>query len=211
MFPCDVHRDRVIDEFRHDNPFFLMRFTEFMIKVSEMVHSVQPPEVIVLRDEWDLQEIDMDRIHYRTFFEKFQLNQWRSGLRMSDLPDLEPACNKYKHYEYPVLQAFFMQVLVPKFYNLLALHWKYTSPHDVRPELDMDYLREIVVKLLGTVYGYSWPKSFYPKPEFCSICYEYIFVSKLTTRCGHIFHENCILPWLQDRSTCPFCRTILIT
>ncbi|XP_025405641.1 E3 ubiquitin-protein ligase RNF126-A-like isoform X2 [Sipha flava] len=45
----------------------------------------------------------------------------------------------------------------------------------------------------------------------CSVCLiDFtigIHVQELT--CGHIFHENCITPWIKLHSTCPFCRSQL--
>lgn len=44
--------------------------------------------------------------------------------------------------------------------------------------------------------------------ERCSICYNNIkygdIVRKLT--CNHLFHQNCVDTWLEDKSTCPLCR-----
>ena len=46
----------------------------------------------------------------------------------------------------------------------------------------------------------------------CSICLEQITgltepngkISKLS--CGHIFHTQCVIPWLKNKLTCPYCR-----
>ena len=47
----------------------------------------------------------------------------------------------------------------------------------------------------------------------CSICKEE-FTLKDNARkipCNHIFHEDCIVPWLKNRNSCPVCRFELIT
>ncbi|KAH0574467.1 putative RING finger domain and U-box domain [Spironucleus salmonicida] len=42
--------------------------------------------------------------------------------------------------------------------------------------------------------------------EQCSICFEALSsnISQLT--CSHIFHKNCIQPWINENSSCPICR-----
>ncbi|CAH8353217.1 unnamed protein product [Eruca vesicaria subsp. sativa] len=51
--------------------------------------------------------------------------------------------------------------------------------------------------------------------EPCSICLDNLGGSNpkhgVPTRmtCSHIFHDACLLVWLQRRNTCPLCRTVL--
>ena len=42
----------------------------------------------------------------------------------------------------------------------------------------------------------------------CVICQEQYKVGDKVIRlpCGHIFHEECALQWLQKHNTCPYCR-----
>uniref|UniRef100_A0A182KAX0 RING-type domain-containing protein n=1 Tax=Anopheles christyi TaxID=43041 RepID=A0A182KAX0_9DIPT len=42
----------------------------------------------------------------------------------------------------------------------------------------------------------------------CPICHDAFVCSThaVTTTCGHMFHHNCILQWLERSSTCPQCR-----
>lgn len=44
--------------------------------------------------------------------------------------------------------------------------------------------------------------------EECSICFEVILRDQeiMALPCTHNFHTKCILPWLQERQTCPNCR-----
>ena len=45
----------------------------------------------------------------------------------------------------------------------------------------------------------------------CCICWnlyqhkEELFV----LNCNHIFHKNCIIPWIKDQYTCPLCRQLV--
>ena len=44
--------------------------------------------------------------------------------------------------------------------------------------------------------------------DTCSICFESLmFLDKKTElMCGHMFHTQCILPWICKQDTCPNCR-----
>ncbi|KAF3569796.1 hypothetical protein F2Q69_00062110 [Brassica cretica] len=47
----------------------------------------------------------------------------------------------------------------------------------------------------------------------CSVCLE-DFEPKETvmlTPCKHMFHEECIVPWLKSKGQCPVCRFIILT
>ncbi|CAE7870650.1 E3 ubiquitin-protein ligase [Symbiodinium microadriaticum] len=48
-----------------------------------------------------------------------------------------------------------------------------------------------------------------PKGERCAVCHGKLLRRGRKIRhlpCGHIFHDDCILPWLQKRTVCPLCR-----
>jgi hypothetical protein len=40
----------------------------------------------------------------------------------------------------------------------------------------------------------------------CSICTEICSSNEMVMNCGHIFHENCMMKWLEVGSSCPNCR-----
>jgi E3 ubiquitin-protein ligase RNF115/126 len=47
----------------------------------------------------------------------------------------------------------------------------------------------------------------------CSVCKEEFQLNDKVIKipCKHIFHQDCILPWLNDRNSCPTCRYELAT
>lgn len=46
--------------------------------------------------------------------------------------------------------------------------------------------------------------------EECSICFDVMLRNQDITSlpCAHNFHTECILPWLQEKQTCPNCRKV---
>ncbi|KAJ0169812.1 hypothetical protein K1T71_014418 [Dendrolimus kikuchii] len=44
--------------------------------------------------------------------------------------------------------------------------------------------------------------------EECSICFDVMLKDQelMALPCTHNFHSKCIMPWLQNKSTCPVCR-----
>lgn len=43
----------------------------------------------------------------------------------------------------------------------------------------------------------------------CSICFEQVSGTCVKLRCNHIFHENCIVRWLERHNNCPMCRLVV--
>ncbi|XP_046399862.1 E3 ubiquitin-protein ligase Iruka isoform X1 [Ischnura elegans] len=45
----------------------------------------------------------------------------------------------------------------------------------------------------------------------CSVCWEDFRLGEPVRklRCEHVYHENCIIPWLELHGTCPICRKTL--
>lgn len=46
--------------------------------------------------------------------------------------------------------------------------------------------------------------------EECSICFDVMLRTQEVTSlsCAHNFHTECIMPWLQEKQTCPNCRKV---
>ena len=46
------------------------------------------------------------------------------------------------------------------------------------------------------------------EPPCCTVCMEYIEIKTkgMFMPCGHIYHPDCLKPWLEKNNTCPVCR-----
>lgn len=42
----------------------------------------------------------------------------------------------------------------------------------------------------------------------CTVCCEHIELTKkgMFMPCGHVYHPDCLMPWLEKNNTCPVCR-----
>ncbi|ESQ38244.1 hypothetical protein EUTSA_v10029147mg [Eutrema salsugineum] len=68
--------------------------------------------------------------------------------------------------------------------------------------------------LLGSKMNTEELKSMETEP--CSICLDELSCSDskktgVPTRmtCSHVFHDRCLIEWLQRKNTCPLCRSVL--
>ncbi|KAJ1499748.1 hypothetical protein HMI56_004226 [Coelomomyces lativittatus] len=45
----------------------------------------------------------------------------------------------------------------------------------------------------------------------CAVCQEKFNLNEVVTKltCDHLFHRECIVPWLKTNATCPTCRFVL--
>ncbi|KAG9452466.1 hypothetical protein H6P81_005370 [Aristolochia fimbriata] len=78
------------------------------------------------------------------------------------------------------------------------------SDQETRRELQLDASEMTMMKLkeLGEIESC----------ETCPICFEEFGESKKAvteTPCAHLFHSDCLLPWLLSATTCPLCRSTL--
>jgi len=51
------------------------------------------------------------------------------------------------------------------------------------------------------------------EPPTCAVCCEHISLGMkgMFMPCGHIYHPDCLKPWLENHNTCPVCRFELPT
>lgn len=49
-------------------------------------------------------------------------------------------------------------------------------------------------------------------PDLCTVCQDAPTAGAACARlpCGHVFHDECVKPWLDAHDTCPVCRSRLI-
>lgn len=45
--------------------------------------------------------------------------------------------------------------------------------------------------------------------EVCIICMSELLNCRKLVQCGHLFHTKCLFLWLQNKSECPTCRTVI--
>ena len=79
------------------------------------------------------------------------------------------------------------------------------------PETELDISPEEQVALSTTaLQGSQIPtKSLELVNGRCNICFEDVDNLKqylLLNKCNHVFHQDCVLPWLLAQKTCPLCR-----
>lgn len=85
---------------------------------------------------------------------------------------------------------------------------------DLLPPDEGLFLRDVLSKLvvLGKI---DRDEQEIMETESCSICLDNLFGSSsihgpaTLMSCSHVFHERCLLEWLQRKNTCPMCRTVL--
>ncbi|GJM96851.1 hypothetical protein PR202_ga13721 [Eleusine coracana subsp. coracana] len=78
--------------------------------------------------------------------------------------------------------------------------------HDVELGIDEATLKGY----LEVVYGEKARKKKGTTCTCCSICLDNYGdgdVLRMLPECGHLFHRECVDPWLRHHPTCPVCRT----
>ena len=98
--------------------------------------------------------------------------------------------------DYVLGGASSMQAIIDR---LMALD-PHTSSHSPTPQSVLDALRVGVVGEDELEAGME--------DDACVICQDSYQLGQdvLWLSCNHVFHRECILPWLKSSSTCPICR-----
>ncbi|KAL0714769.1 hypothetical protein Bca4012_021748 [Brassica carinata] len=76
---------------------------------------------------------------------------------------------------------------------------------------DSSLLRSSVIDSIPTIQISSSMLCSDPDPDsalLCAVCKEDFAVGESARRlpCTHIYHSDCIVPWLSDHNSCPLCR-----
>lgn len=113
--------------------------------------------------------------------------------------------------------GFVMEIYCKVFYENVVVR----SDHTPRDELLS--LKAFLLRLVrsGSV-GYTeetkgLKMETEPEGEPCSICLDNLISRDSNSKrgvptrmtCSHVFHDGCLLEWLQRKNTCPLCRTVL--
>ena len=98
--------------------------------------------------------------------------------------------------DYVLGGASSMQAIIDR---LMALDPQ-TSSHSPTPQSVLDALRVGVVGEDELEGGMG--------DDACAVCQDSYHLGQdvLWVPCDHVFHRDCILPWLKSSSTCPICR-----
>ena len=63
------------------------------------------------------------------------------------------------------------------------------------------------LKSISTILNKSFVNTQYVKNETCTICLDDFSNKKIIKlKCNHVYHYDCILPWLEENNNCPLCR-----
>lgn len=59
--------------------------------------------------------------------------------------------------------------------------------------------------------GFNYRSASLQSKTECSVCKTDVECNEecMVTPCGHVFHSECLVPWMNQRRTCPYCRSDL--
>ena len=79
--------------------------------------------------------------------------------------------------------------------------------NQTKPPTSKKAIKELKRFKMSEKYTKKDTKSKNEKPS-CCICIADIGIGDLTLMlpCGHLFHDPCVVGWLEKNNTCPVCR-----
>jgi hypothetical protein len=111
------------------------------------------------------------------------------------------------HEEPPIISSKEPEGLSPQTDELL-------QDEDWKPYLDHLVFRKQQIQTSETEKPPMNLKNLFESTDLCAICTEYMRANLCVTRCGHVFHRDCLLRWFNTRleegknRVCPICRTL---
>ena len=92
----------------------------------------------------------------------------------------------------------------------------YIFDDDEEEEIKYEYFAncKLINKLIGKAEKIKKDDPLLINDEVCFICFDKYKEKELKRKlpiCNHFFHKKCIDKWLKNKSTCPHCRTDLMT
>ncbi|KAG8179055.1 hypothetical protein JTE90_010085 [Oedothorax gibbosus] len=200
---CDPLRDQALLAYKFQSKADLFGFTDYMIMCSEIIRAVDiddSPELIVSETVWTLFDIfgqhfkinDENIFHYMSLV-------WHPFSDLAAVDLIEDLAKNYAGSRVPVIHWLWKDFLLPKLYNLLRSSW---PAH----RLTAQQLTWTVSQLKETLYRHTWPDSYFESAEVCTLCTDICITHKYSLNCGHWGCHECIIRWLKDNNTCPYCR-----
>ncbi|KAG8173835.1 hypothetical protein JTE90_016324 [Oedothorax gibbosus] len=200
----DPLRDQALLAHSYRSRADLFGFTEYMIMCSKVLRAVDiddGPELVATGTVNDLFEIFIEfRITEQNFNAYFDL-VW-NPFRNLALDLIEVFARQYAGTRVPAIHWLWEDAILPKVYNLLRLSWPNTR-------LTREQMTFVASELKEAIYFRAWPNSYFESAEVCMICRDICITTKHKMNCGHWGCDECIMRWLKDHNSCPFCRGLI--
>lgn len=83
--------------------------------------------------------------------------------------------------------------------------WAMNEEEKVKEEIRTNFVEDVIRILSG---GVAHIRECEEIDAECSVCFEPIRYG-MALQCHHCFHRNCLLPWISEHNTCPYCRSLI--